>query len=693
MNRFRKRPPSLFKFIQRIIFIVLGFSLLLLLIADDASYLYLFSHSNNSSGSNLHAGTNSSQDDSSMSTYEMDGLNFALVAQMNESYYKELLQLYIQASAGELDGFSYHPTADSFLSLQIFETGYYEGTKIPLSYLPIVDNKVIWNEEYKGIAAEKMTLVKFGTEEWKQLTPSDLCERMNEQVLPNGNSIRTPWRISGAIKNVSKISPTGQEDFRYIPNDLVYLTDVYNQVLSKLGLNKSNIVLGDAAKRYLFASSYAFGADGTLQSLFGVSNSTPRYLDTSKLKKDDVLSGISAFTNLVASYIGDHSKDTEWYKLSSSKDMQNVAIILASKTDGWFISEDVCNSITQETVEVWNKLFPGDGIKDLATCKELLKQKTSTLTNAVQKITGKQITQDDIEQIYGLYDSEDALGIYYISQNTSDVYFNKYSDGSNPNIVTTIPLDTSALFINSLMYTNVYYTEMLKLGGLTSVDVTNPYKEKLITNSINNTTTDTSLLNQCFSQCEIDNSLLSSKRIELLNKAASLLGKTHYTWGGGHDHVYSAGEDAHACATTAGLYDLDCSGYASWVYNSCGISDINGATPQMLQQGTAIGWADIKPEDLVVCDSHVMIFVSIDSSNNSWFIDVGGGGEGWTCASNSGPNACNLHTVSIPVYTTGSGYDTVTTSGSGSDGRTYRVIRSNLLMADDSTSTFIPSGS
>ena len=86
MNRFRKRPPSLFKFIQRIIFIVLGFSLLLLLIADDASYLYLFSHSNNSSGSNLHAGTNSSQDDSSMSTlsYEMDGLNFALVAQMNE---------------------------------------------------------------------------------------------------------------------------------------------------------------------------------------------------------------------------------------------------------------------------------------------------------------------------------------------------------------------------------------------------------------------------------------------------------------------------------------------------------------------------------------------------------------------------------------------------------------------------------
>ncbi len=65
----------------------------------------------NLGGENGKSGENADSlgDDTGENQYVFDGLNYALIAQMNESYFKELMTLYLMASEGEIDGFTFHP--------------------------------------------------------------------------------------------------------------------------------------------------------------------------------------------------------------------------------------------------------------------------------------------------------------------------------------------------------------------------------------------------------------------------------------------------------------------------------------------------------------------------------------------------------------------------------------------------------
>ncbi|MFQ9150838.1 MAG: NlpC/P60 family protein [Blautia sp.] len=84
----------------------------------------------------------------------------------------------------------------------------------------------------------------------------------------------------------------------------------------------------------------------------------------------------------------------------------------------------------------------------------------------------------------------------------------------------------------------------------------------------------------------------------------------HYYYGGGHGQQVQKAESHRSVPPQRGLYDLDCSGFTSWAYNTCGYSDLCGNTTALLAQGRHVSWSDIRPADMIVSDSHVLLFVS-----------------------------------------------------------------------------------
>ena len=680
--------------------------LLIVGIGNSSDYLYLFTSRKNLGGDNGKSGKNSDglDEETEEAQYVFDGLNYALIAQMNESYFKELMTLYLQASEGNIDGFTFHPTPDSFLALQIQETGYYDNTQIPLSYLPFENGEVVWNREYKDVAASKMTIMQFGTDEWKKITSADLNLRMKET-----KKVKTPWHIAGDIKNVATTSPTGEKDFRYLPNDVVYLIDIYNQALDKLNSKKEISTdvassLDDYFKKYMMASTFSVGAEGTLQSLYGIAYSktgSAKYLDSSKTNLSDAIASSTSFYGAVVNYLTNSTSKSKWYKNTKEEERLAMGLILAYKTEGLYLSQKAYDSIPKCITDVWKSMYPEDEVGSLDECKAKLHERVKSLAEVLSTVTGDAITTEDTKNVYrtaNAYDDSPSRTngegfIFSVSSDTSEAYLKKFSNGNPANLVSAISTNTLKSMISTLMLGEKYYADMLKLGGLSDVDVTDPrsYKNKVLASSSSLYGASASSLDRIYAQCEVNSSLLSPQRVEVLNAAATKYGKTHYYWGGGHSHQASKGEDAQKCATVDGLYDLDCSGYASWAYNTCGFSDLFGATGTLLAQGRNIGWSDIRPADLVVSESHVLIFVSTDSNGNSWFIDVGGGGSGWTCATNDGPKGCRLRTVSLSVFTSGTGGDTIRTNGESSDSRAYRVVRSKQLESSEATATFVPS--
>lgn len=671
----------------------------------SSDYLYLLMNRKNLGGDNGESGHNSDslEEDLGENKYVFDGLNYALIAQMNESYFKELMTLYLQASEGELDGFTFHPTPDSFLALQIQETGYYGNTNIPLSYLPFENGEVVWNKKYKDVEASKMTIMQFGTEQWKQITSADLNLRMKEKT-----NIRTPWKIKGDISNVATVSPTGKKDFRYLPNDVVYLVDLYNSALDKFNSKKEISTdvassLDDYFKKYIMASSFSVGAEGALQELYGIGydkSGSAKYLSPTKTNLGDAIASSTSFYASVVNYLTNTTSRTKWYKNTKEDERLAMGLILAYKTDGWYFSQKAYNSIPKCLPDVWKSMYPEDEVGTLEECKAKLHDKVKILADVLTTVSGATVTTADTQNIYrtaAAYDDSPSAGkgvgfLFSVSSETSEAYKKQFSNGKPANLVTTIDTNTLKSIISTLMLGEKYYADMLKLGGLVDVDVTNPqsYKNKVLASSSSLYGASAANLDQAYAQCEVNSALLSPQRVEILNKAASLLGKVHYYWGGGHGQQVQKGGEPQKCATTAGLYDLDCSGFTSWAYNTCGYSDLCGNTTALLAQGRHVSWSDIRPADMIVSDSHVLLFVSTDSSGRSWFIDVGGGGEGWTCSSNKGPNGCRLRTVKLNVYTSADGSGTIQTSGEAEDSRNYRVIRSKMLESSEATATFVP---
>lgn len=133
---------------------------------------------------------------------------------------------------------------------------------------------------------------------------------------------------------------------------------------------------------------------------------------------------------------------------------------------------------------------------------------------------------------------------------------------------------------------------------------------------------------------------ISADRAEVVNVAASLVGKVNYFWGGKWPHKGWCSEWGTLKQVTAAgspttgtyrSYGLDCSGFVDWVFynatNGAVILGQGGGVTAQHQQCVTISWDDALPGDLVFYadNSHIGIVAGRDASGNLKVIQCASG--------------------------------------------------------------------
>lgn len=89
----------------------------------------------------------------------LNGLNLLLIDNIKtEGYVKEILTIYRKSTENGLDDYEFQVPMEVKLGIQADETGLYNGTLLPKSYLPTKNGIVVWKESFDGIPAEEMTV-------------------------------------------------------------------------------------------------------------------------------------------------------------------------------------------------------------------------------------------------------------------------------------------------------------------------------------------------------------------------------------------------------------------------------------------------------------------------------------------------------------------------------------------------------
>lgn len=643
----------------------------------------------------LHVFTEDVEDNSSNNgAVSYDGLNYALIDQLSNSYVKNLLKLYQSSASGELDNFKSHVTVTGLLTTQVSSTGYYPNTALPLSYLPFENNKVIWGEPYKGVSKDDMTLRTFGTQQYRKIGGEEYNQLMNEkparkQAAPK----RTPWAI-----DVTAFSASGTRDFRNLPDCLSYLNQLYVESLKAhgieddLALASRDTRIGDA----LFAAGLELGKADAVKSAFGILD---RRTNTKRLdmgKKGSGEMSILAYNSILSlslDFLNGYQKDQRWQELSPDEFIADAAVVLACRNNGWFLSRKAYDSIGESTFRVWKLLYADDTVASVADCKAIAETKVKDLQEAITATTGVPVSKKDTQKVYGTRtDYDDAAGdnngfIYHVSENECSLYTRSYDDSTAPSLVSVYDRKVAGKIIFTCAMGEVLYVNLLKAGGLTNVDVTDPstYKNEVV-NSGNKVSNGN--LNSIYSKAGLDSTMLSAERIAVLNNAASMLGKACYTWGGGHGG-YGIGETPSPASD--GMYDFDCSGFVSWCFMKEGYLSSQRVSNGYAPDFYLIDYDELLPGDIFSCSGHVMIYVNTDSKGNCWVIDDGGGGPGTYHVYVEGEVGVRFMSKSLPVKNKNG--RVIKTSGGRTDNRVYVCMRAKSFdKTDTKRKTYIPSG-
>lgn len=632
-----------------------------------------------------------------------DGLNYSLIDQLSSSYIKDLLSLYRSSSEGSLDGNSCHATVAGLLATQIAATGYYPGTRLPLSYLPFHNHKVQWGEPYHGLSAEDTKLRNFSSTEYKRAGGEEYNQLLHEKAAKNGkDKVRTPWGLpEGVVTEVAKCSKDGKQDFRYLPNCLASINKVYSDVLAGHGMQSTDAIASMDTRicDMLLAASLQDGSFAAVNQAFGVSvkDKAVHRVDTAS---DDIgvfcTSAYTSILSLVEECCADNSVAAGWMEIDPMEFAEEAPLIFVCKAEGWYLSQKAFDSIDNSTLRIWKQMFPDDGIDSVAECKEIAQGKRKDLKDAIAEVAQVNVTRKDTKAVYGTtgdYDdtSKDSHGfVYYVSDSECSLYTRSYADSVQaPCLVSSFEVGTfgNMLFAGSMG--EAVFVSLLQEGGLKRIDLKDPstYKNEIVSGSSN---IPNGSLADVYAKAGLNATMISAERITLLNDAASMIGKTKYFWGGGH--AGEIGPDGYPPKDREGFYNLDCSGFVSWCFMKSGYQDYAvvaesfGSPPFEV-----IDPEDLVPGDVLFCGTHVMIYVNIDSEGKFWTIDVGGGGSGTYGVYVEGHVGCRLRSVSLPIQDT-KGRITHT-SGASSDNRTYRCSRCKKLAGKDiKRKTYLPSG-
>lgn len=628
------RKHSFFSFVSKILIITVSFVTPIALLSSSNGFELLYLTKNNKlqseDGQKVEIVYRSSEEESSNTNISTSGfnsgtsgnsnLNLALISKLNEGYIKELLSVYASLSNGELTDYDYHVSVEALLGMQLVETGYYGATvgKIPKSYLPYDENGVIWNRAYNTLSASEMKLANFGDAQWAKYSGdvNALCSWAGDHYIGT-ILVRSPFQIESQLTlpaNVSNSSFAGRVDQHLFANLLAWVDSQYNSML------KTNNIKVEELSQFqldcLASTTHNRGSSAARIMPYGITYDTSGSLKT-KVSAEYNTTDKYAYDIIASSFSEYMKRDSigDMLKLLNPESPKWAAMAIACHDD-WFFTEtlrDYAEDHLDQLHLAWSILYPEENVtKDY--CMQQVNTKTATLPTAILKVNGKIVSTQDTLKVYGTasdfsegnYNSRGYM--FKVTQERSSKYTNKYSDGSAPYIVASYEILTAGHNFSCSVLGSYWYAYLLKLGGLTEVDPTNP------NTYINNLTGGLSgNIPSQFSSL-IDNGTLSESRSKLLQAAYSQVNLAGYWYGHLKENEY-----------------FDCSRFIMWCYSKIGvnISFTTGSLYNSLAVDAAyyqINLSDAKPGDLLLCNGHVMMFITY-KDGKIYAIDCGGAGN------------------------------------------------------------------
>lgn len=434
-----------------------------------------------------------------------NGINLLLISKLSEGYIKEYLTIAQQSSEGKINSYSKHVGVEGYIALNLAESGPYPNTFVPCSYLPFKDGKVVWKVSMNGLPAEALTLSKgnknvFGGNTGSgPVVPYDKADAIAPD--PTNGGTAGPFQISRIYINTiqpSKMNGYNADsgrspDITYFPDSLTYIDSVASNVLAS----------------YFPISQLDYSDINALAIMFfaeGEGNVCSMEFPDCGHGTDD-----SSKANRLAAW-KEYKSTLDKVDSKYSKDLAQYAYSLGG-TQNYFTA--ICFAAVE--------------------CGDWLIENDSALTNYLKpnglkayQILHPNATQSDFDKF--LNEHTGSSGGFYIN-NTSWVHM--FRKGSHQNNTNSIAFGHMYMSMNLGKY---YYAYMLKMGGLTDVDPSNP---STFMNNIKNKSKDSNgntewvpgTTTDALASNGVDVSKLSTKRLKVLNEGVSILG-VPYVWGG-----------------------------------------------------------------------------------------------------------------------------------------------------------------
>lgn len=688
----RLKRPNFFRFLKAV---AIGMSTVIaattiFCLADSDNLMYLLYSRGNLSGSSLIQqllGIDKNDKNGNGA-----GLNLSLIAQMDDCYLKELLEIEKYAAEGDLDEYSYHLPVQYYLGVQMNETGFYAGTKYVLkSYLPCENGKVIWNTAYKGLSAEQMTLKNFTSQEW--LTVGDgkeLCDWLGEKEVSPGVYDMTPFHIEHKITTKSRWNKSGAADNHYFPDILTYLNASYVSAMNYVGLTDKDVdenlasCIASTAHNRGNAGLYTSGAGLVYTNSTGaVSN----YFNDSKLSTNERVEVLNGVANLIKGYQDNTPSGSTYYKLLGSEYGRWMAVAIAYHTDGWYFNQKVLDSVDSTTVEVWQAMYPSDGVSTVVDVRNLLQTKCKTLSQAINEVNGTNLTSLDTSVVYGTQSdySESYFRnqksysgyMYCVTKTQLDAYKYRYPGASDvkPYLVHSYDIICAGHNVQASLMGQSLYATILQMSGVAGVDPSNPSTylagQSTPVNAVGeyNYGVTQNDLPDSMKNCGIDVSTLSQIRLKILQNAAVQVANCDYVLGGKQEY------------TGNGRGKIDCTYFTCVCYKLAGVGYqyMTSSSLHALSKDSSplyrIPMSELKPGDILACRGHAVMYLG---QNGSGF---------WIAEASSPKTGCIIRTRSLTVCTGNTGDATVKTTGGAKDDRVYICIRSRAVDSVEATET------
>lgn len=554
------------------------------------------------------------------------GLNLLLINNIQtEGYVKELLELLVANQEGKLDNLRFHLPVEIVLGIQTNETGTYGGDSVPIptSYLPYDEgaHKIVWGTQYGGFSSEELKLKGF-------------TKNQRSIAKPYSGSYFGPFQIGAdlgsSLKSKSLLNGYGMNDSRdwdvyFFPDYLSYLNNRVSLFYKNtLPITEDALITPDILAMTAIGIHNAGEAGFLYPAVAGIPYTESRRIKPIAQETKIYLENLTRISKDLRNSLDKSGLVAPRMESNSSRGLGAFLLCEA----GWNLDDEGFHYLTD------GRYFSRSSADYIA---KLVWGNDKTADDLISYFTEKHkvipISNQDCQNVYGMTSNTmidsylpGQKGHIYISRSeTSTIYKNNMSDGSEPKLIQYLPIETLGQMTQAMLGGNYYYGAMLKYAGV-GVDPTNPetYMQTYRENGEWTPSSETDWIQAT----GVDVSSLSPKVVKLLNEAKKWIGSS-YGWGGKKPPIKNS-SGGWLPPKFTGSYDtggkklytdsFDCSGYTRYVYKIALDVEIGYGT---YEQNTTsvlvtVPYSEAKTGDILLNGSisHVGIFLK-DNGNGT----------------------------------------------------------------------------